>query len=109
MKNLRTAFGTHTQARRKALSLTQAQLADKVDLSVDTIGQIERGKIAPSFETIEALTEALGIHASELFGGLPLVPSKRHQPLVKIVERLREATPAELKRIGSILDSFFDE
>lgn len=97
------------QARRKALGLTQAHLADRVDLSVDTIGQIERGKIAPSFETIEALTEALGVHPAELFGGLPLVPGKRHQPLVKIVERLREATPAELKRIGAIVDNFFDE
>lgn len=109
MKNLRTTFGTHVQARRKALGLTQAQLADQVELSVDTIGQIERGKIAPSFETIETLTEALGVHPAELFGGLPLVPIKRHQPLTKIVDRLREASPSQLKRIGVILDSFFDE
>ena len=48
-KNLKTIFGLAVQRRRKALGLTQAQLADHVELSVDAIGQIERGRIAARF------------------------------------------------------------
>ncbi len=97
------------QRRRKALGLTQAELADRIDLSVDAIGQIERGKIAASFDTIGALADALDAHPAELFGGLPLVPAKRNQPLVKLVERLRTATPAQLKKIAVVVQSLLDD
>jgi transcriptional regulator with XRE-family HTH domain len=109
MKNLRTAFGIHMQARRKALGLTQAQLADKVDLSVDTIGQIERGKIAPSFDNIGALADALGVHPAELFGGLSRVPGKRNQPVQKIVDKLVQATPQQVAKVGKVIDAILDE
>ncbi len=109
MKNLRTIFGMAVQRRRKALGLTQAQLADRIELSVDAVGQIERGKIAASFDTIGALADALDSHPAELFGGLPLVPGKRHQPLTKVVERLREATPGQLKKIGVVVNSLLDD
>ncbi len=97
------------QARRKALGLTQAQLADKVDLSVDTIGQIERGKIAPSFDNIGALADALGVHPAELFGGLSRVPGKRNQPVQKIVDKLVQATPQQVAKVGKVIDAILDE
>lgn len=109
MRNLRTIFGLAVQRRRKALGLTQAQLADRVEVSVDAVGQIERGKIAASFDTIGALADALDVHPAELFGGLPLVPGKRHQPLTKLVDRLRDATPSQLKKISVIVNSLLDE
>jgi transcriptional regulator with XRE-family HTH domain len=77
MKNLKTTFGLHVRARRRASGLTQAELAERAGVSVDAIGQIERGKIAASFDTIGALAQALDVHPAELFGGLPIVPSKR--------------------------------
>ncbi|PZO52910.1 MAG: XRE family transcriptional regulator [Alphaproteobacteria bacterium] len=109
MKNLRLIFGLGVHRRRKALGWTQAQLAERVELSADGISQIERGKIAASFDTIGALAEALDVHPAELFGGLPLVPGKRHLPLTKIVERLRDATPAQLKKIGVVVNSLLDD
>jgi transcriptional regulator with XRE-family HTH domain len=109
MKNLRTIFGMGVHRRRKDLGMTQAQLADRVELSVDAIGQIERGKIAASFDTIGALAEALDVHPAELFGGLPRVPGKRHQPVNKIVGRLPEATPSQLKKIGVVVNSLLEK
>lgn len=109
MKNLKTIFGLHVGARRRALRLTQAQLADRIELSVDAIGQIERGKIAASFDTIGALAEALDVHPAELFGGRPRVPGKRHEPIDRIVEKLVGATPSQLKKIASVVDTLLEK
>lgn len=109
MKNLRTIFGMGVHRRRKALGWTQAQLADRADLSEDAISQIERGKMVASFDTIGALADALDVHVAELFGGLPLVPGKRHQPLTKLVDRLRDATPSQLKKISVVVSSLLDD
>lgn len=109
MKNLKTIFGLQVRARRRALGLTQAQLADKIDLSVDAIGQIERGKIAGSFETIGALADALDVHPAELFGGRPRVPGKRNEPANKIADRLSEATPSQLRKIAVVVNSLLEK
>ena len=54
-----------SQLRMKA-GMTQAKLAEKADLSVDSISRIERGDRAPSLESLEKISEALGIEPAEL-------------------------------------------
>ena len=49
------------------MDLTQEQLAERVDLSVEFISNIERGINSPSFKTLENLERALGISVSEMF------------------------------------------
>lgn len=108
MKNIRVTFGIFVHQRRKALGLTQAELADQIGLSVDAVGQIERGKIAASFDTIGALAAALKAHPAELFGGRPLVPGKRRETADRIAERLADATPAQLRKIATVIDAMLD-
>lgn len=52
---------------RRTRQLTQAQLAEAANLSVDFISLIERGRNAPSFDTIERLAEALDTPICQLF------------------------------------------
>src|ERR1700745_1912571 len=52
---LKDLFGTSLRQCRRARRLTQAQLAEATDLSLEMIGRIERGLTAPSFETLAAL------------------------------------------------------
>ena len=47
--------------------MTQASLAEKTNLSIDSISRIERGERAPSLESIEKISNALKVRASELF------------------------------------------
>jgi transcriptional regulator with XRE-family HTH domain len=55
--------------------MTQEGLAERVDLSMETIGKIERGVAAPSFETPERIAEALNLPPLALFGiGKAAVP-----------------------------------
>lgn len=67
MNSLRKKFGLRLQKLRKGASLTQEQLAAKAEISVDFLSLIERGKNAPSFETLEKLSTALGKSTKELF------------------------------------------
>ena len=53
--------GIRVKSIRRQRGLTQEQLAELIDRSVDTISLLERGKILPSFETLEKLSERLQI------------------------------------------------
>lgn len=56
-----TTFDAWVQQRRKALDITQAELADRVGCAVVTIKKIEQGTRRPSRQMAEALAQALAI------------------------------------------------
>lgn len=53
--------------KRNSQHLTQEELAEKVSLSTDMIGRIERGEIMPSVENLDAIIQELGIDPRPLF------------------------------------------
>jgi len=65
--NLRERFGKRLVEIRHLRKITQAQLAEKVGVSVEFISLIERGINSPSFDTLEKLAEAMGVQVYELF------------------------------------------
>lgn len=67
MSTLRNRFGKRLRKIRRNKDLTQEQLAEAVGVSVDFIGNIERGKSAPSFPTIEKLAEVLQVPIEDFF------------------------------------------
>jgi transcriptional regulator with XRE-family HTH domain len=67
MSTLKQQLGLRVRDIRKKYHLTQAQLAEKVSLSVNMIGYIERGDRFPSPETFEKLAKVLGIQVEDLF------------------------------------------
>lgn len=106
MPDLKNVFGAHVRQVRKARGLTQGQLAELCDLSIDMVGRIERGDAAPSFDTIEKLMAALGATAPTLFGGLPLVPDstpERDRALSRIIKRVGALKEQDLEWIDRVL------
>jgi transcriptional regulator with XRE-family HTH domain len=55
------------QEYRLKKNMTQAELAQKAHLSQSTITQIERGKKAPSMETIGKIAQALEVSPAVFF------------------------------------------
>ena len=47
--------------------MTQEQFAEMIDISVDFLSLIERGRNAPSFEALETIAKALRLPVSDLF------------------------------------------
>lgn len=67
MDELRRNFGLRLKFLRRRAGLTQEQLAETADISVDFLSLVERGINAPSFENLEKLAKALGVEVRELF------------------------------------------
>src|SRR5215213_4846718 len=58
-------FGSWLKRRRKALDLTQADLARRVGYSVSAIRKVEADKLRPSKRVAEQMAEALGVIPEE--------------------------------------------
>ena len=54
-------IGKSIKARRKALRVTQQQLAQLADVSVNTLYNIERGQANPTLETLDGIADVLGM------------------------------------------------
>ncbi|HET9495729.1 MAG TPA: helix-turn-helix transcriptional regulator, partial [Chloroflexia bacterium] len=61
MEGLQSSFGEWLRARRRALDLTQCELAQRVGCAEDTIGRIETGTRRPSKQVAALLADALGV------------------------------------------------
>lgn len=67
MTELKKQFGNRLKQLRRRRSITQEQLADLADLSVESISNIERGVFAPKFENLEKLAQVLKVDVKTLF------------------------------------------
>jgi tetratricopeptide (TPR) repeat protein/DNA-binding XRE family transcriptional regulator len=54
-------FGREVRVRRKALGLSQEDLANVAGVDVKTIGNIEAGRTTPRLSTVRLLADALGV------------------------------------------------
>ena len=59
-------FGKRIGELRKAAGLTQEQLAEKADISYDTITSIEHGQQFATLGNLHRLAKALKVHPMEL-------------------------------------------
>ena len=64
--NRKVRFGLRLKALRRQRELTQEQLAELIDRSVDAISKMERGQTLPNLETLMRLSEKLGVPLKDL-------------------------------------------
>lgn len=64
---LRESLGVAIRERRKGLSLTLAQMAQRTNVSLGYLSQIELGKNSASIDTLYRICLGLGIKMSDLF------------------------------------------
>lgn len=67
MVNLKQKFGKKLQALRKAAGLTQEQVAQTTNLTIESISNIERGVHGPTFDNLEKIAKAVNVEVKELF------------------------------------------
>jgi len=67
MTNIREIFAKNLRENRRKCGLTQAQLAEKAQVSTHYIALIELARNIPKVETIERLAKALKVDVYELF------------------------------------------
>jgi len=60
-------FGHKLRELREKNKMTQEQLAGEIGITANAIGQFERGKIFPNFETIVNIIRVLDVDANLFF------------------------------------------
>ena len=74
-KQARGNLGGRIQDRRKAASLTQAELSSRAGIGRVTLTRIEKGDHSPRTETLTAIARALGVEVEDL-----ILPPTRRNP-----------------------------
>ena len=59
--------GLRVKTLRQRLGLSQEELAERIDRSLNAISSIERGRALPNFTTLERLSQVLGVPVRDFF------------------------------------------
>ncbi len=101
MDDLLNQMGKRLVARRKQLRLTQEEIAERTDLTTQTISTAETGKKALRPENIIKLCAALDISTDYLLLGK--IASEDYDILSQKVSQL---TPSQYQRLEDIIDAY---
>ena len=108
-KALAAQIGKAARKARTGLGLSQADAAERVGISTEFFGRLERGVTLPSVPTLVELARALGIGTDVLLGldKRPPRPAPAPEPTSKdqraLARRLRRASPSAVRLIGLVL------
>lgn len=91
--------------RRKA-KLTQAELAERVELSEKHLGQIERGSYLPSLSSFFSIIKVLNINISEFDIA---APEDKNPLRLEIIKKIYSADEKELKFFHALLNCVMTE
>lgn len=83
-RDILVAVGKTIRGFRKDAGLTQLQLAEKTGVSLDTIGNIERGEFFTTAQTLFKIGQILGRNIDELFAGTPRVKKKAEDEAIDV-------------------------
>jgi transcriptional regulator with XRE-family HTH domain len=102
MENVQKILGRRIQSLRKRYRLTQLQLAEKANLSLKHLGEIERGRGNPTLDSLNALADALSVSLSELFDLETVMPLGENAEL-SITNALKATSQRERSKILKII------
>jgi transcriptional regulator with XRE-family HTH domain len=100
-------FGDKLKEKRKELSLTQEQMADKLGLKTSTYGNYETNKREPNSETIKNIADKLGMDVDDFF--------KNNSDInidddIRRIERAKSKMPKkQQEKFMNILNEMFEE
>ena len=76
--------------RRKALAMSQEELAEKVGIGQQSLSRMEQGKIAPKFERLQLFAEALDCRVIDLFSAPEASADSCAESLASLLRPLSE-------------------
>ena len=110
-RELKQRFGRRVQALREAAGLTQDELAERIDRTPDTIGNIERGINSTRIETACQLAGVFGIELWQLFDfgdGDPAPSRGQRRAVEQVVRKLDGLDQRTIAAVGKIVQGVLD-
>ena len=93
---LKQVVSERIKALRQELGLTQEELCERAEISVDAVNRIENGTRVPTIDTLEKIAVALGSSVSDLLHTGPQKPVKT-PAVVRRLAVLVEHEPADVQ------------
>jgi transcriptional regulator with XRE-family HTH domain len=114
-KKLASTIGASARAARMRLELTQADVAERIDVATEVYGRLERGGMLPSVQTLIKLCHELHVSSDELLGlsqhapnprssaasEAPSAPSERPE-IRRLLRSLRQLESSHIKLLGLV-------
>lgn len=109
MSGIEKRIGGKITEIRLSQRLTQAQLAEKVNLSIETISRMERGVNFPSLKTIEIIANSLDVPLKSFFefDEHPSQGKLFERELSKLIGFLRTLSKKEINLVHKVLKVVF--
>jgi transcriptional regulator with XRE-family HTH domain len=86
MEKARKELGKKIREIRKIKGLTQEELGEKANLNYKFVGELERGKVNVSLDSLVRISKALEIYIGDLF-------RKVEEPILKIAVKGKRKKP----------------
>ena len=102
MTNIRSVLSYNMKSRRKALKLSQIDLAEKTGSAANYISKIEAERQFPSVEMIEKLADALQVDTVDLFSPANQQKSRTKQEKSVLMERISAEIDLFIEKIDSV-------
>lgn len=105
MEDLRKRFGRLVAAHRRRAGISQRELSDRADISVEMVSKIEIGATGARFGNIEKLANALSVDPAEFF--TTEVPSStfKRRAYIDLTTRLASLSDDELEWIKGVIEA----
>ena len=108
-KELKTIVLTNIKRYRDLRKWTQAQLAEKLDISVNFVSDVENGKKWISVATIVKLASVLNIEPYELFKPAEIQPPGISELLYRYNDEVVQTVTESLKQVYSYYQANISE
>lgn len=103
-------LGERLKKLRESRGWSQAQLADKIDVSDMTISSYESNLRVPPFKNLMKICEVFNVDLNYLAGINPLSDLPMSDMNVQVVmSKMRKATPAQLDTLRKLAEAVINE
>jgi transcriptional regulator with XRE-family HTH domain len=89
IQEIKDILGRNIKYFRFHRQLSQADLAEKADISVTFLSNLERGKMFPKIETLSRITKGLEVEVHELFR-TDLIPEENKEIINRLSEDIKK-------------------
>jgi transcriptional regulator with XRE-family HTH domain len=97
MTDIKEHLGSNIRQYRVQLGISQAKLAERVDIAPNYLGLVENGKKYPSAEMVERIAAALGKDTTDLFV-LTSIEQNWKKTILSKIEKLIDTELKALRR-----------
>jgi len=97
---IRKKLGERIRELRKSAGITQEELGEKAELNYKFIGELERGQVNVSLDSIARIADAIGVKIGDIFSKEKIPVQKT---LVKEKSPLSKLSPQDLQLIKKTL------